>query len=111
MLVHGGQVLLFSPPQALHRWRILPEGAWIEEQLPAVDFAPWPVEGISVWFEENFSGSTGESPGEEERDQVFGVSVEVGAGSLGRQGMGHLETKGSKALYNTGESFMALFMS
>lgn len=45
------------------------------------------------------------------KEIISSVNGEVGAGRMGRQCMGHLETKGSKALYNVGESFMALFMS
>lgn len=88
-----------------------PKGSLDLRAASSSGLCPVACEGISVWFEKNFSGSTGGSPGEEERDQVSSVNGEEGAGSLGRQGMGNSETKGSKALYNVGESFMALFMS
>lgn len=65
--------------------------------------------GLSVWIEE-ISQVQQQKLQIKKKDQVSSVNTEVRAGSVGRQCMGSLETKGSKTLYNVGDSLMALYV-
>lgn len=61
--VHAGQEILFSPPQALNQWSL--------DLGEAPSSGPWLVVWGKHQLSGNFSGSTIESPGKEERDPGF----------------------------------------